>query len=211
MLHKFKRHKYRKGFAVDRIFKGLSTNKFSKNGRHLFTTHKYLSSFYGDDRFCNMLVQWNETTHTKISSTKAKRLFPLYPSFIPIYNQKTVVSKNDFYKISTGTEYNCINCGSEIFVEWGSRNIRHFICSRCTSLHFLKSNSSFHYSSNIKSLYGEKFSKNILDFFKHEQDNEKAILNKILNRHKNYLRSIYPDDKTKISGIYKSIKNNLPI
>ena len=211
MLHKFKRHKPRKGFAVDRIFKGLSTNKFSKNGRHLFTTHKYLSPFFDDDRFCNMLVQWNEFTHSKLSSNKAKRLFPFYPSYIPLFNRDIIVSKSDFYRISSGSEYNCINCGTEIFVEWGSRSIRHFLCSRCTSIHFLKSNNDFYYNSNIKSLYGEKFSKNILDFFKSEQDNEKDILNSILERRKNYLRALYPEEKTRISGIYKSLKNSLPI
>lgn len=210
MLHKFKRHKPRKGFAVDRIFKGLSTNKFSKNGRHLFTTHKYLAPFFDDDRFCNMLVQWNEVTHSKLTSTKASRLFPYYPSYIPLHEQKIIVSKNDFYRINAGAEYNCINCGAEIFVEWGSRSIRHFICSRCTSIHFLRRDNSFHYDSNIKSLYGEKFSKNILDFFKLEQDNEKSILNKILERRKNYLRELYPEDRSKIQGLYKRLKNSLP-
>ena len=210
MLHKFKRQKIRKGFAVDVIFKGLQLNKFSKNGRHLFTTHKYLSSFYNDDRFCNMLAQWQEITRTKTTSVKAKRLFPFYPSYIPMINKNSVVSKQDFYDISSGTHYNCINCSEEIYSPWGSRSIKHFLCSRCISVHFLKSDDVFHYKSSIKSLYGEKFSKNILDFFKTEQDHEKKMLTKILERRKRYLKSLYPEDKAKINGLYTRLKNSLP-
>ena len=212
MLHKFKRHKPRKGFAVDELFKGLSTNKFSKNGRHLFTTHKYLSPYYGDDRFCNMLVQWNEAIHSKITSRKAKRLFPFYPSYVPLINAKTVVSKNDFYRISSGTEYNCMNCGTEIYSKWGERSIKNFLCSRCISIHFLSKDEQFHYSANIKSLYGDRFSKNILDFFKLEQENEKNILSKILERRKNYIKSISdPEERSRINGIYRRLKNSLPL
>jgi len=211
MLHKFKRQKIRKGFAVDLIFKGLQLNKFSKNGRHLFTTHKYLSSFYGDDRFCNMMAQWHEATHIKLTSKKAKRLFPFYPSYIPMINKKSIVSKQDFYEISSGTYYNCINCSTEIYSPWGSRSIKHFLCSRCISIHFLKKDDDFHYRSSIKTLYGDKFSKNILEFFKTEQDHEKKILSKILERRKRYLKSMYPEDKHKINGIYLKLRNSLPI
>lgn len=212
MLHKFKRHKSRKGFAVDEIFKGLSTNHFSKNGRHLFTIHKYLSPFFNDDRFCNMLVQWNETINGKMTSLKAKRLFPFYPSYMPLINAKTIISKQDYYNISTGTEYCCVNCGNDIFSTWGERSIKNFLCSRCISIHFLQKDNKFRYSSNIKELYGDRFSKNILPFFKLEQHNEKDILLKILNRRKYYLKSISDkEDHSKINGIYASIKNSLPI
>lgn len=211
MLYKFKRHKPRKGFAVDRIFKGLSTNNFSKNGRHLFTTHKYLSQFFDDDRFCNMLVQWNESINCKISSVRSKRLFPYYPSYIPLITQKTVISKDDFYRISSGYNYRCVNCGKETYVEWGSRGIQNFLCNRCISIHFLKSDNSFYYSSSIKSMYGEKFSKNILEFFSKEQENEKDIIKKILKRRQNYLKSMYPNDKSKIAGIYNSLRSSLPL
>lgn len=210
MLLRFKRHKERRGFAVDRIFKGLSTNYFSKNGSHLFTTHKYLSAFYGDDRFCNMLVQWNDSIIAKLSSTMAGRLFPFYPSYMPLFDRAAVISKHDMYLLANGVEYECINCKSDIYVKWGSRNIRNFLCSRCISIHFMNRCNEFLYKGVIKRTYGEKFSKNVLDFFSIEKQHEQNTLKTVMSRRKKYLKLVVTKEEyKKIVGTYKSITNLL--
>ena len=211
MLYKFKRHKPRKGFAVDRIFKGLSTNKFSKEGRHLFTTHKYLAPYFDDDRFCNMLVQWNEQVMGKLKSTKATRLFMSNPSFIPLISQKDIISKADYYKLDTSVEYNCISCGTDITCEWGERSVKNFLCSKCISENFIDSKGDFVNSKSSREIYSDKFSKNILDFFKLEQKKEKQIMLKLLKRSAFLHASLNDKSKVhKIYGMYTKIKNSLP-
>jgi len=211
MLYKFKRHKPRKGFAVDRIFKGLSTNKFSKDGRHLFTTHKYLSPFFDDDRFCNMFVQWNEQVMGKLTSTKATRLFMSNPSFIPLISHKDIISKADYYTLDTSVDYNCISCGTEITCEWGQRSVKNFLCSKCLSENFTDSIGKFVNSKAARELYGDKYAKNILEFFQKEQTKEKNIMLKLLKRSA-YLHVSLNDEKKvrKIYGMYTKIKNSLP-
>jgi len=211
MLYKFKRHKYRESFAIDKIFKCLSVNKFSETGSRVFTTHKYLSKYFDDDHFCNMLVHWHEFKISKLSSIRAKRLYPFYPTYTPMAELGIILSKSEVYNIKKTWDYNCVHCGAEIKSYFGERTMKNFLCSECISNNFLNARGLFVYRKSTKELYGEKYSKNLLDFFKDEKEREHRILVKILKRQEFYSKSLCNNkqERSKVIGIYRSLKNNL--
>ena len=196
MLRKFNRRtKVRKNFKSDVIYQRLLLDKANRQEKNVFTSNKVARKYFDDDLFCNMLIQKDKQFINKITGHQAKRLFPFYPSYIPIKDANIVLSKDEYYWTATTVEYNCIRCDEKTTSFLGDFGLKNVLCGSCIEEHYINKKGIFD-----KRLHDHEFSKFHQDFYVINKEHQKMIFDKLIKREK----SLYKDDKNVKSGLKRT-------
>ncbi len=193
MLRKFNRRKTpRKNFSVDTVYQGLLLDKATPEEKTTFVDNKVARKDFDDDRFCNMLLQKDKMMFNKLLGHQTKRLYPFYPSFIPIVDKKHVLSHSEYYWTSNTIEYKCIRCGNPTISFLGDFSLKNVICGHCIEDYYINKKGIFD-----KRLHEHEYSKFRQNFYQFNKDHLRQVFKKLLKRE----RSMYID-----TDIHKSLK-----
>lgn len=188
MLRKLNRRKtIRKGFSSDRIYQRLLLDKASFQEKKVFVNNKFARKYFDDDLFCNMLIQKDKFFINKITGNQPKRLFPFYPSYIPLIDANIVLSKDEYYWTANTIEYNCIRCGEPTISFLGDFKLKNVLCGKCIEDHYINKKGIFD-----KRLHDHEYSKFKQNFYTINKEHQKKIFSKLIKREK----SLYKNDKT---------------
>ena len=182
MLRKFNRRTtIRQNFAVDRIYKGLLLDKATRQEKILFNRYKFCSHLLDDDLFVHILIQRDKQFINKINGNQAKRLFPFYPTFIPLIDSKKIISKSEYYWISNTIEYPCIRCNEPTISFYGDYSVRNVLCGCCIKDHYINAKGIYD-----KRLHEVEYSKFHMDFFKINKEHQNMVFSKLMKRERSY-------------------------
>lgn len=196
MLRKLNRRKViRKNFKLDTIYKGLLLDKSTQQEKHAIVSNKVARDFFDDDLFCNMLIQKDKFLMNKLTGNQAKRLFPFYPSYIPIKDSNTILSKEEYYWTANTVEYPCIRCNKPTISFLGDFKLKNVICGECIEEHYINKKGVFD-----KRLHEHEYSKFHQNFYKINKEHQKRIFKKLIKREK----SLYATDSSVRKGLKRS-------
>lgn len=201
MLRKLNRRKsIRKNFKSDVIYHGLLLDKATLQEKQVFTTNKFARKFFDDDLFCNMLIQKDKFFINKITGNQSKRLFPFYPSYIPLIDSDIVLSKDEYYWTANTVEYPCIRCNQPTISFLGDFGLKNMLCGCCIEDHYINKKGIFD-----KRLHDHEYSKFAQDFYQINKEHQRKIFQKLLKREK----SLYATDSSVRKGLKRSYTTKL--
>jgi len=201
MLRKFNRRKsIRKNFNTDIIYKGLLLDKANQQEKKVLTTSKIAQKWFDDDLFCNILIQKDKFFMNKLTGHQTKRLFPFYPSFIPLIDSKTILSKEEYYWTANTIEYPCIRCNNPTISFLGDFKLKNVLCGNCIEDHYINKMGRFD-----KHMHNHEYSKYQQNFYIINKEHQSMIFNKLIKRE----RSLYINDKTILKSVKRVYTNKL--
>lgn len=201
MLRKLNRRKsVRKGFKTDQIYQRILLDKANHQEKTVFTTNKVARNFFDDDLFCNILIQKDKFFMNKLTSYQSKRLFPFYPSFIPLRDSDNIISKEDYYWTANTVEYACLRCNETTTSFLGDFGIKNVLCGDCIENHYINKKGIFD-----KRLHDHEYSKFHQDFYIINKEHQRMVFGKLLKREK----SLYKTDMSIKKGLKRSYTTKL--
>tara|TARA_B100000768_G_C11102103_1_gene299570 strand:- start:44 stop:685 length:642 start_codon:yes stop_codon:yes gene_type:complete len=201
MLRKLNRRKViRENFKLDKIYKGILLDKATTEEINIFSKNKVGRKYFDDDLFCNMLIQKEKFIINKITGHQTKRLFPFYPSFIPLVDVKTIVSKEEYYWTASSVEYNCIRCNKPTISILGDFSLKNVLCGKCIEKHYINKRGWFD-----KRLHDHEYSKFRQGFYEINKEHQNKVFLKLIKREK----SLYSSDKSVPCGLKRTYTNKL--
>lgn len=201
MLRKLNRRKsIRKNFPADETYQRILLDKATYQEKSVFTKNKVARKFFDDDLFCNMIIQKDKMLMNKLTGHQAKRLFPFYPSYIPLVDVKIILSKEEYYWTANTIEYPCLRCGEKTISFLGDFGIKNCICGSCIETHYINKKGIFD-----KRLHDHEYSKFHQTFYKINKQHQNKIFSKLIKRE----RSLYASDMTIKQGIKRSYTEKL--
>tara|TARA_R110000796_G_scaffold159388_8_gene276248 strand:- start:11535 stop:12176 length:642 start_codon:yes stop_codon:yes gene_type:complete len=196
MLRKFNRRKtIRKNFHSDIIYQGILLNQASFQEKAVFTSNKVARKFFDDDLFCNMMIQKDKFLQNKFTGYQSKRLFPFYPSYIPLVDAKTILSMDEYYWTANTIEYPCLRCNETTISFLGDFKLKNVLCGKCIEDHYINKKGIFD-----KRLHEHEYSKFHQDFYKINKEHQQMVFSKLIKREK----SLYSTDTSIRRGLKKS-------
>ena len=195
MLRKFTRRTPRKGFAMDKTYHGIMLGKATPSERRSLVEASPLSKFFDDDLLCHMVIQKDKLVMNKLLNKQQKRLFPFYPSYIPLVDKSTIITMDEYYWISNTIEYPCVKCSKNTVCFIGDFSLKNVLCGECVSKHYMDSNNNFRQSKADKE-NSKKYVANLQKYFQINKDIQKRMFTKLMKRQ----RSFY-DTKTTLDSL----------
>lgn len=196
MLRKLNRRKtVRKGFSSDRLYQRILLDKASFQEKKVFVNNKFARKYFDDDLFCNMIIQKDKFFMNKLKGNQPKRLFPFYPSYIPLIDANIVLSKDEYYWTANTIEYKCIRCNEPTISFLGDFKLKNVLCGKCVEDHYINKKGIFD-----KRLHDHEFSKFKQDFYIINKEHQRKMFSKLIRREK----SLYDTDKSVDKGLKTS-------
>ena len=201
MLRKLNRRKsVRTNFHTDVVYQGLLLDKATYQERNLFTSNKFARKFFDDDLFCNILIQKEKFIMNKLTGHQTKKLFPFYPSFIPLVDANIILSKEEYYWTANTIEYPCIRCSKTTTSFLGDFSLKNVLCGTCIEDYYINNKGIFD-----KRLHDYEYSKYQQNFYIINKEHQSMIFSKLIKREK----SLYSNDSSIRSGIKRSYTEKL--
>jgi len=201
MLRKLNRRKsVRKNFHTDIIYQRLLLDKANQQEKRVFTSNKVARNFFDDDLFCNMLIQKDKFIMNKLTGTLAKRLFPFYPSYIPLVDSNIILSKDEYYWTANTIHYPCLRCGENTTSFLGDFGLKNVLCGTCIEDNYINKKGIFD-----KRLHDHEYSKFHQNFYVINKEHQSMIFSKLIKREK----SFYSNDKSIRKGLKRSYTEKL--
>lgn len=210
MLRKLVRRKVRENFAVDTMYNGILLDKAKFDEKRALQEGKILNKYFDDDLLCHMLIQQEKTTRNRYASLKSKRRLPFYPEYIPLIDVNEIVTKDEYYWLSTTIQYPCIRCNKETTSYLGNFHIKNVLCGECVSTHYMDARNNFRVPIDDKE-NSRTYVNNMQEFFEINKEVERAKFAKIMKRQRSFYGSKSNDDKqalsklTRITTLYNSL------
>lgn len=201
MLRKLNRRKsIRKNFKSDIVYQGLLLDKATFQEKNIFINNKVARKYFDDDLFCNMIIQKDKFLMNKLTGNQSKRLFPFFPSYIPLKDANIILSKDEYYWNATTIEYACIRCNETTISFLGDFGLKNVLCGNCIEEYYINKKGIFD-----KRLHDHEFSKYKQDFYQINKEHQQLIFKKLLKREK----SLYENDSSIKVGLKISYTNKL--
>jgi hypothetical protein len=210
MLKKIRRRKPRNNFTLDRVYCGLMIELTCGTDRRAVIENKIAGPLFADDRFVHMLIQKEKQIYNKLLHYKTNRLFPFFPSFIPVQSKEMVFSLSEFYWTFNTIKYPCIYCEKPTFAFLYDHSVKNAMCGKCIYTQTHKSNKKLIFN---KRKHNPENSKHHLAFFDYLKKHHNRVFDKLVQRERRLLtknkrltKSEIKNIKTKLSMLSNLMK-----
>jgi hypothetical protein len=194
------------GTILGDSYQKLNLRDAMPSERHSLVSGKVLAPFYDDDRLVHMVMQRDRRILGRLSHISKKKHFIFFPEYIPMFDHKRIITKDEYFFAYNTIDYKCVNCGTHIKAYFEEFSMKNLVCKKCINDKYLNTRQEFRVYKQDKTNNGRQYLQNMQDFYKINKERQmnmfikkidreysisthkgKLNLTKLYNRYTNYL------------------------